>query len=296
MDKCKIFKIISFAILLLWSTEKKVWAEEIDSQEEENVDNEEEEDSDFEPLKELPDARPICPNLNRALDLSINKYKVHKVKIYEPFFKNFKIGIETSALGKDLWYVFSKRKATNRNYNFDFHGRIGIVWFGNIYISGDGGYSTGKECIWEGDDENGNNNNKILDTKYAHLSRGCYANILAGYNYVFDKNNDIVFAVKFGGARTTIEKLQDRTFSSGDKIEYQPYWIGFLVAVENKICNSPLFVGFDLQMNYLLNKKDIDGLKNYFIPDYGHSKYKLNFGFNFFLGLDFDFKHDIIVP
>ena len=45
MDKCKIFKIISFAILLLWSTEKKVWAEEIDSQEEENVDNEEEEDN-----------------------------------------------------------------------------------------------------------------------------------------------------------------------------------------------------------------------------------------------------------
>ncbi len=293
MDKCKIFKIIPFAILLLLSTEKKVWAEEIDLQEEENIEDEEEKDNDFEPLQELPDARPICPNLNRALDLSVNKYKVRRVKIYEPFFKNFKIGLETASLCKDLWYVIAKRKEKNRNYDFDFHGRIGTLWGGNIYIGGDAGFSTGKECVWEGGDEK---ENQKLDTKYSHLSSGFYVNVITGYNYVFDKNNDVIFAFKFGWARTAIEKLKDQTCTSGNKTEYQPCWIGFLIAIENKIYDSPLFFGVDFQMNYLLNKKDIDGLKNYFIPDYGHSKYKVNLGFNLFLGLKFDFKQEIIVP
>ena len=152
MDKCKIFKIIQLSILLFGLTEKIVLAEEMDSQEE-NVATEEDEESDFEPMKELPNVRPICPNLNRALDLSVNKYKVHRVKIYEPFFKNFKIGVETSSLCKDLWYVIAKRKEKNRDYNFDFHGRIGMLWRGNFYIGGDGGFSTGKDCIWEGEDE-----------------------------------------------------------------------------------------------------------------------------------------------
>ena len=297
MDKCKIFKIIQLSILLFGLTEKRVWAEEMDSQEE-NVETEEDEESDFEPMKELPDVRPICPNLNRALDLSVNKYKVHRVKIYEPFFKNFKIGVETSSLCKDLWYVIAKRKEKNRDYSFDFHGRIGMLWRGNFYIGGDGGFSTGKDCIWEGEDENESKKKEDKKSEYpnAHLSRGWYANAMVGYNYVFDKNNDVLFAVKFGLSRTTIEKLKDRTCSSGDKTECQPCWIGFLIAIENKLWGSPVFWGFDFQMNYLLNKKDIAGLKNYFIPDYGYSKYKVNFGFNIFLGLKFDFKQEIIIP
>lgn len=297
MDKCKIIKIIQLSILLFGFTEKRVWAEEMDSQEE-NVVTEEDEESDFEPMKELPDVRPICPNLNRALDLSVNKYKVHRVKIYEPFFKNFKIGVETSSLCKDLWYVIAKRKEKNRDYNFDFHGRIGMLWRGNFYIGGDGGFSTGKDCIWEGEDEYESKKKEDKKSEYpnAHLSRGWYANAMVGYNYVFDKNNDVLFAIKFGLSRTTIEKLKDRTCSSGDKTECQPCWIGFLIAIENKLWGSPVFWGFDFQMNYLLNKKDIAGLKNYFIPDYGHSEYKVNFGFNIFLGLKFDFKQEIIIP
>ena len=297
MDKCKIFKIIQLSILLFGLTEKRVLAEEMDSQEE-NVATEEDEESDFEPMKELPDVRPICPNLNRALDLSVNKYKVQRVKIYEPILKNFKIGVETSSLCKDLWYVIAKRKEKNRDYNFDFHGRIGMLWRGNFYIGGDGGFSTGKDCIWEGEDEYESKKKEDKKSEYpnAHLSRGWYANAMIGYNYVFDKNNDVLFAVKFGWSRTTIEKLKDRTCASGNKTECQPCWIGFLIAIENKLWGSPVFWGFDFQMNYLLNKKDIDGLKNYFIPDYGHSKYKVNFGFNIFLGLKFDFKQEIIIP
>ena len=297
MDKCKIFKIIQLSILLFWLTEKRVLAEEMDSQEE-NVATEEDEESDFEPMKELPDVRPICPNLNRALDLSVNKYKVDRVKIYEPFLKNFTIAAETSSLCKDLWYVIAKRKEKNRDYNFDFHGRIGMLWRGNFYIGGDGGFSTGKDCIWEGEDEYESKKKEDKKSAYpnAHLSRGWYTNAMVGYNYVFDKNNDVLFAVKFGLSRTTIEKLKDRTCSSGDKTECQPCWIGFLIAIENKLWGSPLFWGVDFQMNYLLNKKDIAGLKNYFIPDYGHSEYKVNFGFNIFLGLKFDFKQEIIIP
>lgn len=297
MDKCKIFKIIQLSILLFGLTEKRVLAKEMDSQEE-NVETEEDEESDFEPMKELPDVRPICPHLNRALDLSVNKYKVQRVKIYEPFLKNFKIGVETSSLCKDLWYVIAKRKEKNRDYNFDFHGRIGILWRGNFYIGGDGGFSTGKDCIWEGEDEYESKKKEDKKSEYpnAHLSRGWYANAMVGYNYVFDKNNDVLFAVKFGLSRTTIEKLKDRTYSSGDKTECQPCWIGFLIAIENKLWGSPVFWGFDFQMNYLLNKKDIAGLKNYFIPDYGHSEYKVNFGFNIFLGLKFDVQQEIIIP
>lgn len=104
---------------------------------------------DFEPLKELPDVQPICPDLDRALDLATNNYKVKKTKIAEPVFKNLNLGIEISSLGKDLWFLIAQRKSKHRDYNFDYHGRFGTVWKYNLYLGGDFGFSTGKDCVWE---------------------------------------------------------------------------------------------------------------------------------------------------
>jgi len=295
MDKSKIFKIVPFSILLLCVTEKKVWAEETNSHEDDDEANEDD-GSDFEPMSELPDAQRICPNLNRALNLATNKYKVREVKIYDPLFKNFKIGIEGASLCKDLWYVIAQRKSKNRDYNFDFHGRIGMVWKYNFYLGGDFGFSTGKDCVWEGDDKNKKEQNEKFDKKYSHLSSGFYVNAIVGYNYVYDKKNDVVFAAKLGFVKTIIEKLKNQTYSSGEKTEMQPCWIGLLIAVENSPFDFPLFWGFDLQINYLLNKKDIPDLENYFIPDYGHSSYRLNFGFNLFLEFKFDLQQEMIIP
>ena len=295
MGKCKIFRIIQFSILFFFATEKNIWAQQEENFEvEDNSGEDYEGREDFEPLKELPDAQPICPDLDRALDLATNNYKIKRTKIAEPVFKNLNLGIEISSLGKDLWFLIAQRKSKHRDYNFDYHGRIGTVWKYNFYLGGDFGFSTGKDCVWEGSDkkEGAAEENKKLDTKFAHLSKGFYLNILLGYNYHFDENNDVIFATKFGYAWTTIEK----TYFEGEKYKIQPYWIGLFIAFENKIFSSPVFWGADVQINYLLNKKDIDDLENYFIPDYGHSSYKLNFGFNFFIGLKIDFKDQIIIP
>ncbi|MDR2402103.1 MAG: hypothetical protein LBD32_01385, partial [Cytophagales bacterium] len=158
MDKGRIFKIIQISFLCFFTTGKHIFAEE-SSQHEENFetgedeeddeDDEEEEEKEFEPLRKLPDAQPICPNLDRALDASMNKYKVKKIKVDDSFLKNLNFGIEMASLGKNLWFVTAQRKSKHRDYNFDYHGRVGTVWKHNFYLGGDFGFSTGKDCIWE---------------------------------------------------------------------------------------------------------------------------------------------------
>lgn len=291
MDKCKIFKIIQFGFICSSVVYGQVFAENDNT-----IEEDDEEEGELEPMNELPDIQTICPDLDRALDLSISRYKVPIEKIDDSFFKNLNFAIEMCSLGKGLWFLVDKRQAKNRSYEFDFHGRIETVWKHNLYIGGDVGFSSGKDCVWEGSNDNQKNNSEKLDTKYAHNFRGIYLNAMLGYNYNFDNRNDVIFAGKFGYGWTTVEKLKDQTCTNGDKYLFQPYWIGALISVETQPFDNPIFCGIDFQLNFILNKKNIDNLKNYFIPDYGHSSYKVNFGFNLFLGLKCNFEDKIITP
>ncbi len=297
MDKSVIVKIL-FGVALL-TTQTYVFAENIPSQEEKK--SAEEEEGDLEPMKELPELQQICPDLDRALDTSMGKFKPEKVKIVDPVFKSLNIGIEMASLGKDAWFAIARRKSQNKDYNFDYHGRLGTVWKYNIYLGGDFGYSTGRDCIWESKNDNAGQNAKeekkleSLNKKYEHLFKGPYMNVLLGYDYHFNDNNSLIIAGKFACAWTTITKLA-RGYNKKVVRSLTSCWLGVLLAAESKIFSSPVYWGCDVQANWLLNKKRIRNVKNYFIPDYGHSDYRVNFGFNLFLGIKLDFGEKIITP
>lgn len=259
----------------------------------EEKDDEDDNEDDEEPLKQkqpLPDIPNICPDLDSAQDISLGKYKKREITISEPMFKSLDISAEFVSLIKDFVYMCADSRGEHKRYTFEYHTKVSTIWKYNIYGSVGVGYAAMKECLNSGDDKG----KKAAPPDYnAHLSSGIYINCDIGYAYPFNTKNNVICALHMGITQCTITDLKDQYAEDGPKTSLFPFWIGTVLEIET-IFWKHISLGIEGQCLWLCNYKKVNDLKNYVLPDFGHTIKTFNLGFNTYIGYHISFEEPTV--